>query len=158
MGTLAKQLEKAKQLTPQQISNNLFDFLKSIQKEIVEINKKQVHEESKDIFDKALGFYSETTEYITTNNALLGKGNKIKKAGDPFDAEDTGEFLKGFYVQINNAEMKFGSKDPKTEIILNSEHWNSEELFGLSDKDLRELINTRLLPFVLNNIKKDLDV
>ena len=54
--------------------------------------------------------------------------------------------------------MKFGSRDPKTEIILNSEHWNSEELFGLSDKDLRELIKTRLLPFVLNNIKKQLDV
>ena len=156
MGTLAQQLEKAKKLTPQQISNNLFDFLKSIQKEIVEINKKQITEESKDIFEKAIGYYSEATEYITTENALLGKGNKIKKAGDPFDGDDTGNWLKGFYVNVSNAELKFGSTDSKTEIILQSDNWLSDELFGLSDKDLRELINTRLLPFILNNIKKEL--
>ena len=32
------------------------DFLKSISKEIVEINKNKVSNDSKDIFDKAIGF------------------------------------------------------------------------------------------------------
>lgn len=158
MGTLAEQLEKAQKLTPQLISDNLFDFIRSIQKDIVEINRKQLNEDSKDIFEKAIGYYSQATEYITTNNALLGKGNKIKRAGDPFDAEDSGDFLKGLYVEISNAELKFGSKDSKTKIILQSENWLSDELFGLSDKDLRELIDSQLLPFILNNIKKNLDV
>lgn len=158
MGTLQQQLELAKKLTPQRVSNDLFDFLKSISKEIVEINKNKVSKDSKDIFNQAIGFYSEATEYITKNNALLGKGNKIKYAGDPFDAEDTGDFLKGFYVNISNAELKFGSTDSKTEIILKSDNWLSDDLFGLSDKDLRELIDNQLLPFVINNQRKILDV
>lgn len=158
MGTLQQQLEAAKKLTSQRVSNDLFDFLKSISKEIVEINKNKVSKDSKDIFNQAIGFYSEATEYITKNNALLGKGNKIKYAGDPFDAEDTGYFLKGFYVNISNAELKFGSTDSKTEIILKSDNWLSDDLFGLSDKDLRELIDNQLLPFIINNQRKILDV
>lgn len=158
MATLQQQLESAKNLSPDKVSNDLFDFLKSISKEIVEINKNKVSKESKDIFNQAIGFYSEATEYITKNNALLGKGNKIKYAGDPFDAEDTGDFLKGFYVNISNAELKFGSTDSKTEIILKSDNWLSDDLFGLSDKDLRELIDNQLLPFVINNQRKILDV
>lgn len=158
MATLQQQMEKAKSLTPERVSNDLFDFLKSISKEIVEINKNKISKDSKDIFDNAIGFYSEATEYITKNNALLGKGNKIKYAGEPFDADDTGSFLKGFYVNINNAELKFGSTDSKTEIILKSENWLSDELFGLTDKDLRELIDNQLLPFIIKNNRKILNV
>ena len=158
MATLQQQMERAKSLNPQRVSNDLFDFLKSISKEIVEINKNKVSKDSKDIFDKAIGYYSEATEYITKNNALLGKGNKIKYAGDPFTGEDTGDFLKGFYVNISNAELKFGSTDSKTEIILKSDNWLSDELFGLTDKDLRELIASQLLPFIINNQRKILNV
>ena len=158
MATLQKQLELAKKLTPERVSNDLFDFLKSISKEIVEINKNKITKDSKDIFDQAIGFYSEATEYITKNNALLGKGNKIKYAGDPFSGEDTGDWLKGFYVNISNAELKFGSTDSKTEIILKSDNWLSDELFGLTDKDLRELIDNQLLPFIIRNNRKILNV
>lgn len=158
MATLQQQLELAKRLTPEKVSNDLFDFLKSISKEIVEINKNKITKDSKDIFDQAIGFYSEATEYITKNNALLGKGNKIKFAGDPFTGEDTGDWLKGFYVNISNAELKFGSTDSKTEIILKSDNWLSDELFGLTDKDLRELIDNQLLPFIIRNNRKLLDV
>ena len=158
MATLQKQLELAKKLTPERVSNDLFDFLKSISKEIVEINKNKITKDSKDIFDQAIGFYSEATEYITKNNALLGKGNKIKYAGDPFSGEDTGDWLKGFYVNISNTELKFGSTDSKTEIILKSDNWLSDELFGLTDKDLRELIDNQLLPFIIRNNRKILNV
>lgn len=158
MGTLQQQLEAAKKLTPKRVSNDLFDFLKSISKEIVEINKNKITNDSKDIFEKPIGYYSEATEYITKNNALLGKGNKIKYAGDPFDGDDTGDWLKGWYVNISNAELRFGSTDSKTELILKSDNWLSDELFGLTDKDLRELIDNQLLPFIIRNNRKILNV
>lgn len=158
MATLYEQLEKAKNLNSQRISDELFNFIKSIQDKFTELNKEQLNKDSQDIFGDPIGYYSKATEWITVNEALLGKRADIKKEGDPFTMKDTGDFLKGFYIDIKNDAIFFGSKDKKTPLILDNENLLSRDLFGLQDDNLRELIERDLLPFVLKFARKELDV
>ena len=72
MATLKEQLQRANQLTPEKVNQELFDFIRSIESELTALNKKQLNEESKDIYGDAIGFYSYATEVIT-------KGAKKKR-------------------------------------------------------------------------------
>src|SRR5690606_24055140 len=105
--------KKAKNLTPQRISNDLFRFIRTIENELAELNRIQLNERSKDVEENPIGFYSAATEYITLNNALLGKGNKIKKEGDPFDLDDTGKFLPSIFAKVQNDSIFFDATDEK---------------------------------------------
>lgn len=149
MATLRDQLQKAKKLTPDRLSKDLFKFIRSIEKEILDKNKEQIEKEGKDIFGKPVGFYSRATELITGGE---------KKAGDPFTGVDTGNWFKGFKMQEVSGVLRFTSTDPKTQDILKSDNWLSDELFGLSDADLKEVIKDRLLPFFIENIRNTLDI
>lgn len=149
MATLQEQLSKAKRIQPNRLQNDLFKFIRSIEKELLDKNKNQIQENSQDIFGNPIGFYSQTTEVIS-------KGKK--KKGEPFSGVDTGDFFKGFYMQEVSGVLRFSSTDPKTNKILNSNNWLSNELFGLSDENLKEIIEQRLLPFFVNNIKEKLDL
>ena len=71
---------------------------------------------------------------------------------------ETGDFFKGFYMQEVAGVLSFGSTDPKTSIILSSENWLSDELFGLSDENLKEVIEKRLLPFFIDNCRDILEI
>lgn len=158
MATLKEQLQKAKNLTSQNISDELFNFIKTIQEKFTELNKEQLFETSEDIFGDPIGYYSRATEYITTNNALLGYGGEIKKEGEPYNLRETGAFLKGLFIDVKNGSIYFGSKDSKTELILSNENLLSKNLFGLQEENLRELIDKDLLPFVLKHVRKFLHV
>ena len=149
MATLKEQLQKANQITPEKVNQEIFDFIRSIESELTALNKKQLNEESKDVYGKAIGFYSKSTEIIT-------KG--AKKQGDPFDAKDTGDFLGGLYAKVQGQNVFFGSSDSKTELILNSDNWLSKDLFGLSDENLNMVIEQKLKPFILQLYRKKLDI
>lgn len=149
MATLQEQLTKAKLIQPDRLKNDLFKFIKSIEKEFLDKNKEQIQEDSKDIFGKPIGFYSYGSE--------LASGGK-KKKGDPFTGFDTGNWLKGFFMQEVSGVLRFSSNDDKNQLILNSNNWLSDELFGLSDENLKEVIETRLLPFFIENIRNKLDI
>src|SRR5690554_5588241 len=158
MATLKQQLQRAKSLTSQKISDELFKFIKEIQDKFTELNREQLFETSEDIFGNPIGYYSQATEYITTNNALLGYGGEIKREGDPYNMRDTGEFLKGLYIDVRRGEIYFGSSDEKTDLILSNENLLSKNLFGLQEDNLRELVNSDLLPFILKHIRKVLNL
>ena len=145
MATLYEQLEKAKRLDSKRISDTLFDFIKSIQKKFTDINTEQLNKDSEDIFGDPIGFYSRATYFLT------GKSG-------PYDMYDTGDFLKGFYIRVHNEMIFFGSKDPKTPLILDNDNLLSRDLFGLQDDNLRELIERDLLPFVIQYSRKSIDV
>jgi hypothetical protein len=149
MATLQQQLTKAKKLQPKKLQDDLFKFVKSIEKELIDIEKNRILNESKDIQGNDLGFYSFATEQIT-------KGRK--KAGQPFTGFETGDFFKGFNMQEVSGVIGFNSSDPKTNAILNSEAWLSTEIFGLSDNELKKVIAERLLPFFIENTRKTLDL
>lgn len=149
MATLQQQLKKAKEIQPNKLKDDLFKFIRSIEGEFLERNKSQLKDKSKDIFGNPIGFYSEATDIITG-------GRKAK--GQPFDAFETGDFFKGFYMQEVSGVLRFGSKDEKTQMILKSDNWLSDQLFGLSDNDLKEVIEKRLLPFLIDNSRKKLEI
>jgi len=147
MANFNTQLEKAKQLQPEIVSKELFDFIKSMSVLMVEMNKKQINQDSQDIYGKAIGYYSKATELIT---------NGTKGAGKPFTGKDTGSWLNAFYVSFIGDTFFFGSTDPKTDDILDSPNWLSSSLFGLTDENLTELIQSKILPFILNYYRKEL--
>lgn len=156
MATLQEQLKKAKKITREALSRDLFRFVRSIEKEFLEKEKKRISEDSKDIFGKPIGFYSYWSEVLS---------NGKKKTGEPFTGIDTGDWFDGFYMQEVSGVLRFSSKDPKNSAILGSaksEHaqagWLSDELFGLSDEDLKAIIEERLLPFFIENSRKKLDI
>lgn len=149
MATLKDQLQKANRITPEKVNQELFNFIRSIESELTALNKKQLNEDSKDIYGEAIGFYSYATEVIT-------KG--AKKRGEPFDAKDTGAFLGGLYAKIQGQNVFFGSTDPKTELILDSDNWLSKDLFGLSDENLNLVIEEKLKPFVLQLYRNTLEI
>lgn len=147
MANFQQQLEKSKRIDAETVSDELFKFIKSVSAYMVELNKKQINEDSQDIYGKAIGFYSRATELIT---------NGAKGAGEPFTGKDTGSFLDKFYVTVLDDIFYFGSTDPKTDDILDSPHWLSSSLFGLTDENLKDVIETRIKPFVLNYYRKEL--
>ena len=149
MANFNTQLKKAKKLKTSRLSDDLFKFIRSIEKEIVKLNVDQINIESKDIFNKNIGFYSYHTEVLT---------NGAKKQGEPFTGKDTGDWLGSFFVEVQDNAFRLFSTDPKTHLILDSENWLSDDLFGLSDKDLKALIDTRLKPFFIQNLRKQLDI
>jgi uncharacterized protein (UPF0335 family) len=149
MASFHQQLQKATAIQPEKLSNELFQFIKSLSAYMVEMNKKQINDDSKDIYGKAIGFYSKATEIIT---------NGVKGAGEPFTGKDTGNWLNSFYVTVQDNTFYFGSTDPKTDDILDSPHWLSSSLFGLTDENLNLLIESRLKPFVLNYYRQKLDL
>lgn len=158
MATLKEQLQKAKNLTSHKISDELFNFIKTIQDKFTELNRKQLFETSEDIFGNPIGYYSQATEYITTNNALLGYGGEIKREGEPYNMRDTGDFLKGLYIDVKKGEIYFNSNDEKTDLILSNKNLLSKNLFGLKEDNLRELVDEELLPFVIKYIRNTLNV
>ena len=149
MASLQEQLQKAKKLQRSSIQDDLYKFIRSIETQILDSEKNRIFNESKDIFGNPLGFYSKATEIIT-------KGQK--KAGEPFTGKDTGNWFAGFKMQEVAGVLRFYSTDPKTNDILNGKTWLSHEVFGLSDKDLKAIIENQLLPFILQNTRKILDV
>lgn len=149
MATLKEQLQRANKLTPEKVNQELFDFIRSIESELTALNKKQLNEESKDIYGDAIGFYSYATEVIT-------KG--AKKKGEPFDVKDTGKLLGGLYAKIQNNMIVFGSTDPKVDLIMDSDNWLSKDLFGLSDENLNMVIEQKLKPFVLQLYRNTLEI
>jgi len=147
MANFNTQLAKCDRIDANTVSDELFKFIKSLSAMMVEMNKKQINEDSQDIYGKAIGYYSKATEIIT---------NGAKGAGEPFTGKDTGNWLNAFYVTVLDDTFYFGSTDPKTDDILDSPNWLSSSLFGLTDENLKELINTKLKPFVIDYYRKEL--
>tara|TARA_R110002051_G_scaffold318245_1_gene400374 strand:+ start:10982 stop:11428 length:447 start_codon:yes stop_codon:yes gene_type:complete len=141
MATLNQQLERAKKLSPEKIVSDLFKFIKSIEKELVAYNVATLNQDSEDIFGKPIGFYSPGTEFMT---------NGRKKAGEPFDLLESGKLLESAFSETKNETVIFGFKDPKFKDVLKN-LW-SEDIAGLQDDDKIKVIQTRLLPFLQNNI------
>src|SRR5690606_24718808 len=109
MATLQQQLERVNRLKESVISDELFKFIKSVENKLVKFNVDQINKDSSDINGKPIGFYSYATELIT---------NGEKAQGQPFDGDDTGDWLKSFFAKVENETISFGATDRKTLTIL----------------------------------------
>ena len=147
MATLREQLKRAKQISPKKIEKALFNHLVSLKNELIRINTDRLENKSDDIFNNPIGFYSKATE-------IISKGSK--KAGEPFTLRDTGTFLNSFYIQNVSGVIRFLSRDSKKSLVIGNLLTN--EIFGLTDEELKAVVKEKLLPFVVNEIKAKLHI
>lgn len=147
MATFLKQIERSKNLTPSVIEDALFLEIRKHEATLIRLNKNRISLDSEDVFGKALGFYTQATE-------ILSGG--VKKQGDPFTGIDTGDWFEGFRMNVENNVVSFTSIDQKNNIILKSDNWLSNDVFGLNDGDLKSFIKVVLKPFILSYYKKEL--
>ena len=57
-------IAKAKRLTPQKISSDLFKFIRTLEEELTAYNRATLFEDSQDVDGKPIGFYSPATTLI----------------------------------------------------------------------------------------------
>ena len=136
---------KAKNIKLSQVRKELFNFIRSIDQELIAYNVATLNQDSQDVYGKAIGFYSRGTEVIT---------NGRKKTGEPFDLEETGTFLDSIFVKVQGNSILFDNSDPKKKEVL--QNLLTEDVFGLQDVDLYKVVDERLLPFLLNYYKSKL--
>ena len=137
--------QKAKKLTPKKVETDLFNFIRTLEKELADINVDTLFNLSQDVEGNPIGFYSQGTEAITEGR---------KKAGDPFDLFETGEFLERLFAKVDRNSIFFDTKDPKkTEVLRNL---LSTNIFGLSDEDLNKVISKHIQPFMITYFRKNL--
>lgn len=137
----------AREIRPSKVRSDLFQFIRSIEKELVAYNTATIFEDSRDVKGKPIGFYSYATELIT-------KGRKAK--GQPFDLMETGDFLDSFFAKVGRNSIQFGATDPKLREVL--ENLLTNDIFGLQDDDLNKVINDRFLPFLLKYYRLNLGI
>ncbi len=148
MASIQQHLAKVKvTLKESKITADLFVYIRRIENELIAYNVDQINVDSKDIFGKPIGFYSKATEAIT---------NGEKREGQPFTGYDTGAWLESFYLRPVNGGFQFWARNPVNAEILKSPHWLSDDLFGLSDENLKEAINEYFLPYFLNYFRNAL--
>lgn len=145
MATLLQQYQRVKKLTPSKVSNDLFAFIKLLEQELAAYNVATLNQDSQDIFGNPIGFYSPATE-------LLSNGKK--KAGEPFDLLDSGDFLDGLFAKVQKDSIFFDTTDPKKkEVVKNLLSYN---IFGLQEQDLNKVIREKVWPFYQNYLRKEL--
>lgn len=147
MATLIEQYERARKLTPQKIVEDVFKFIKSIEKELVAYNVATLHQDSEDVDGNPIGFYSTATELITDGR---------KKAGEPFDLLESGDFLESIYTKLQKDSILFDASDPKKKEVVRNLLTN--DVFGLQDADLKKVIETRVTPFYQRYLHKGLGI
>ena len=147
MGTILSLIKKAEALKPQKVKSDLFQFIRSIEAELVAYNAATLKDDSQDVKGNPIGFYSRATELITGGR---------KKQGDLFDLLETGTFLDSLFVKVQTDSLFFGNKDPKLKEVL--KNTLSDDVFGLQDEDLNKVLETRVLPYLLKYYTQKLDI
>lgn len=135
----------AERLNPRKVSNDLFNFIRTLENEMAQFNRARLFIDSEDVEGNPIGFYSPATEAITEGR---------KKAGDPFNLFDTGEFLPSIFAKVEQESIFFDAKDPKTPEVLSN--LLTTDIFGLNDEDLQRAIDEKILPFFLDYYRNNL--
>jgi hypothetical protein len=113
------------------------------------LNREQLFKDSKDVFEREIGTYSLATERITGGR---------KKAGQPYNMFDTGDWQRGFFAKVQGDAVLFGTTDGKTEKIFENPRLKSNDLFGLTDKNLNKIIRELIKPLYIKEIRSILNV
>jgi len=145
-------------VTPANLSKLLFGFVESIEPLLAELNRDQIFEKSVDIFGDPLGYYSRATEFITTNDALLGGSSRIKGEGEPYDFKDKNIFLPSIFAKVSRDFINFGSSDPKLDDILSNVRLLSKSFFGLTQENKFSVIQEQIKPHMLSVAREALGI
>lgn len=153
MATLYQQLKKSEKISPNNLNDELFKLVKSLERDIKKTNlNEQLFNEGVDAHGKPL--FSKTTKRGTYSKMTEQLSGGKKRAGDPYTLRDTGEFYKGFFLKIENDKALFGSTDEKTPMLIA----DFGEIFGLTDENLKALIDKKLKPLFIREIRRKIDL
>ena len=140
MKAITEFLNRAKNIRRER--NRIFvQFLrgKEVQNFIIDLNREdQLFEKGINSLGELVGRYSLTTE------ALSGPLSD-KKAGDPYNFKDTGEFFRSFTVIVSNKGFRIRANTDKPE---GEEVVGSPEIIGLTNESLEKLAE-RFAPFLI---------
>ncbi len=124
----------------------LFRLIKKTEKDAIRLQRQQLND-GFDNLERTIGVYTKTTE----NKAKGRRTRKPKIAGEHYNFEDTGDFFDGMYLIFEQDNVKFFSKDSKTELLEDK----YENLFGLTEFNLRNYLNNIILPLMIAAILKE---
>jgi hypothetical protein len=123
-------------------------IIESIKEKILDLNRGQLAS-NKNTFDKNIGFYSPGTERILLAQKLLGYNVRLKKAGDPFDFQQTGGFFKEFDLYYEQGQLELFSNDYKDQLLLAKYDF----IYGLTNKNMRHYNYVLVKPLLLTYIR-----
>lgn len=117
--------------------------LKENEKYIIELNKRQLiigkTREGKDLGN-----------YTARSLQMKSERGQPSISGDKISLHDSGDFWRGFFVNIDKDIVEVLSTDEKTQLLLY--HW-TDKIFGLSDESIRNL-QERVIPTIQDKIMK----
>lgn len=119
------------------------DAITEHEKEILDLNKKQLYEFGHNPLGISIGSYTPKTIAIK------------KEKGQPYDRvtlRDTGDFYAAFHLSVDKAGFTISSTDWKTEELL--EKYGN--VFGLTEENRLYVAWHFLFPFVLNFVKENI--
>ena len=119
----------------------MFQALKKAENKVIEANKNQLLKGENQLGD-IVGVYSPYTEIYADRDGILTD----KTPGSPYNFNWSGDFYDGFNLSISGDEATIssvgvGSGDKK-------EFLTTSNLFGLNDENLKEIIQSEIIPFI----------
>jgi hypothetical protein len=131
------------------------EVVKSFQGYLIELQQDQLNE-GKDNKGGRLrsaitgrSTYSRATEEI----AKQTRPRKPKIAGQPYNFEDTGDFIDSIFFEVNKTEGKFGARDEKTDKLLRE---FGENLLGLTKENIEQFLLEKFKPEFIRRWKQKL--
>lgn len=153
MATISSMLKKVESARDG-IASETADIIERLSERIIDLNRRKQLFEGENTKGEIIGRYSAATEWITTNNALLGKGGEIKKEGDPYNFRDTGSLFKLFDLDFYDGKLEIYSTDSKVPLLKDKYENGAGKLFGLTIEHEQELNYEILYPELLKFIKQ----
>lgn len=159
-------LNKAKNLSPENISNDLNIFLEGLSDKFVEWNKNRLGN-SEDIYGDPLGWYEEITETFWVKEDPPSSGLP-KVEGDPYNMDWHSSMFESIYTKIDNSgstgillsNEEMDANLPKWRGLLYNIYYSTydqkeDKLFGFTEEDIEE-IRDLIKPFLIEYIRNTL--
>lgn len=162
MATLNQARKSAENLTESNLNNDLFDYIIALKKEFIKLNTEQINDHVnakgkllKNKNKKFTGIYTKATEEIA--KAANPGPITTKKEGQPYNFVWGGDFMNNFYLYKKQGQITIGStgtgSGDKEEFFR-----GYEDLFGLTDENLKGVIRDKVLPLFIKNIRNTLNL
>lgn len=162
MATLNQARKSAENLTESNLNNDLFDYIIALKKEFIKLNTEQINDHVnakgkllKNKNKKFTGIYTKATEEIA--KAANPGPITTKKEGQPYNFVWGGDFMNNFYLYKKQGQITIGStgtgSGDKEEFFR-----GYEDLFGLTEENLKGVIRDKILPLFIKNIRNTLNL
>jgi len=135
--------------TKKGVRSEMKNILEKMSFEIIELVRTKQLSKGLDHSGEVIGVYSELTE-------MISKGRK--KAGTPYDFQDTGDLFKNFDYSFKKGQIEIFSTDDKVEDLKEKYDWEGGKLFVLSEEHQKVLNYDMIKPILVSFIKKNLKV